>query len=107
MKSLTLSKNIIEANFRRSRFPYKLTFVATYRCQSRCVYCKIWEREPVGELTLEEISGLLQEVQQVLVDRSYRRRGHARNDIRDREVDHLQLQGFYHLHTSTASPCAH
>jgi MoaA/NifB/PqqE/SkfB family radical SAM enzyme len=55
MKSWTLGRNIIESNFRRNSFPYKLTFVATYRCQSRCVYCKIWEREPEGELTLEEI----------------------------------------------------
>jgi MoaA/NifB/PqqE/SkfB family radical SAM enzyme len=55
MKSLVLAKNILESNFRRNAFPYKLTFVATYKCQSRCVYCKIWEREPEGELTLEEI----------------------------------------------------
>ncbi|HEX9782756.1 MAG TPA: radical SAM protein [Opitutaceae bacterium] len=55
MKSLVLAKNILVSNFRRSAFPYKLTFVATYRCQSRCVYCKIWEREPEGELTLEQI----------------------------------------------------
>jgi MoaA/NifB/PqqE/SkfB family radical SAM enzyme len=55
MKSLALATNILESNVRRSRFPYKLTFVATYRCQSRCVYCKIWEKVPEGELTLEEI----------------------------------------------------
>lgn len=55
MKSLVLAKNIIASNFKRIGFPYKLTFVATYRCQSRCVYCKIWEREPEGELTLEQI----------------------------------------------------
>jgi len=55
MKSWTLGRNIIESNFRRNSFPYKLTFVATYRCQSRCIYCKIWEKEPEGELTLEEI----------------------------------------------------
>jgi MoaA/NifB/PqqE/SkfB family radical SAM enzyme len=55
MKSLTLAKNIIESNFRRSRFPYKLTYVATYRCQSRCIYCNIWQKEPEGELTFDEI----------------------------------------------------
>lgn len=55
MKSLALGKNILESNFRRNRFPYKLTFVATYRCQSRCVYCKIWEKTPEGELTQQEI----------------------------------------------------
>lgn len=55
MKSLVLAKNILESNIKRNGFPYKLTFVATYKCQSRCVYCKIWEREPQGELTIDEI----------------------------------------------------
>lgn len=55
MKTLTLAKNIVVSNFKRLSFPYKLTFVATYKCQSRCVYCKIWEKKPVGELTLDEI----------------------------------------------------
>jgi MoaA/NifB/PqqE/SkfB family radical SAM enzyme len=55
VRTLVLAKNILASNFKRSAFPYKLTFVATYRCQSRCVYCKIWEREPEGELTLEQI----------------------------------------------------
>ncbi len=55
MKQFALAKNIIASNFKRLGFPYKLTFVATYKCQSRCVYCKIWERKPVGELTLDEI----------------------------------------------------
>jgi len=55
MKQISLAKNIVASNFKRLNFPYKLTFVATYKCQSRCVYCKIWERKPVGELTLDEI----------------------------------------------------
>ena len=55
MKTLTLAKNIVKSNFGRLSFPYKLTFIATYKCQSRCVYCKIWEKKPVNELTLDEI----------------------------------------------------
>ncbi len=55
MKQIALAKNIVASNFKRLSFPYKLTFIATYKCQSRCVYCRIWERKPVGELTLDEI----------------------------------------------------
>jgi sulfatase maturation enzyme AslB (radical SAM superfamily) len=55
MIQLNLVKNMVASNFTRLRFPYKLTFVATYRCQSRCVACDIWKKRPVGELTLEEI----------------------------------------------------
>jgi MoaA/NifB/PqqE/SkfB family radical SAM enzyme len=55
MKQFMLAKNVIASNFRRLNFPYKLTFVATYKCQSRCVYCSIWKKKPVGELRLDEI----------------------------------------------------
>lgn len=54
-KQLVLIKNIAVSNFRRLGFPYKLTFVATYKCQSRCIFCRIWEKDTKGELTLEEI----------------------------------------------------
>jgi MoaA/NifB/PqqE/SkfB family radical SAM enzyme len=35
--------------------PYKLTFAITYKCNSRCKTCNIWQKEPVNELSLEEI----------------------------------------------------
>lgn len=55
MKQLALAKNIIASNFTRLAFPYKLTFVATYKCQSRCVNCRIWKKKPAEELALSEI----------------------------------------------------
>lgn len=55
MKQISLAKNIIVSNFTRLQFPYKLTYVVTYKCQSRCLVCDIWKKQPVGELTLEEI----------------------------------------------------
>jgi MoaA/NifB/PqqE/SkfB family radical SAM enzyme len=39
----------------RLRFPYKLTFIVTYRCNLRCSMCKIWQRGAHPELSLEEI----------------------------------------------------
>ncbi len=35
--------------------PYKLNFAITYRCQSRCLTCNIWQLKPTGELGLDEI----------------------------------------------------
>ena len=55
IKQFMLARNIMGSNFKRLNFPYKLTFIATYKCQSRCVYCKIWERKPADELKLDEI----------------------------------------------------
>lgn len=54
-RQLALASTIMKSNFTRLNFPYKLTYVTTYKCQSRCVVCDIWKKQPVGELTLEEI----------------------------------------------------
>ena len=55
MKQFMLARNIMASNFKRLSFPYKLTFAATYKCQSRCMYCNIWKKNTVDELTLDEI----------------------------------------------------
>lgn len=43
--------------------PFKLNFVVTKRCHSRCVYCDIWKVKDIpgaldAELTLEEVRGV-------------------------------------------------
>ncbi len=35
--------------------PKSLIFPITYRCDSRCVMCSIWEKEPRQEMSLEEL----------------------------------------------------
>ena len=37
------------------RHPYKLNFVTTKECHSRCLHCSIWKVKPENELRLEEI----------------------------------------------------
>lgn len=38
-----------------SERPFKLTFVCTYRCNSRCQLCSIWQKPVKPELSLKEI----------------------------------------------------
>jgi MoaA/NifB/PqqE/SkfB family radical SAM enzyme len=38
-----------------SGLPYKLNFITTKECHSRCVHCRIWEVIPKNELTLAEV----------------------------------------------------
>ncbi len=52
---LNLSGKILAANFGRLDAPFKLTFVVTKECHSKCVNCLIWQVKPSGELTLDEI----------------------------------------------------
>lgn len=37
------------------KFPYKLTFAVTYRCNARCKICNIWKRSSKNEMSKEEI----------------------------------------------------
>lgn len=53
---MTLGKRILESNVKRLNFPYKLTFIVTDKCNSRCKICNIWKRKPKNELTLAEIN---------------------------------------------------
>jgi len=47
--------SLAASNLGGPRLPFKLTLILTYRCQLRCSMCSIWEREPEGELSKEEI----------------------------------------------------
>lgn len=55
-----LGLSALKNNFVGLPHPYKLTFAVTYRCQSRCITCGIWQRKPQGELTLDEIRSFAQ-----------------------------------------------
>ncbi|BCS90667.1 MAG: coenzyme PQQ synthesis protein E [Candidatus Micrarchaeota archaeon] len=46
---------LIKTNLRFNSLPYKLNFAVTYRCQSRCLTCNIWQLKPKNELSTEEI----------------------------------------------------
>ncbi|RYZ63207.1 MAG: hypothetical protein EOP09_18040, partial [Proteobacteria bacterium] len=55
-KLLGFSKTLLRARADQLDHPYKLFFVLTKSCQSRCQNCKIWREVPEGELTLDEIT---------------------------------------------------
>jgi MoaA/NifB/PqqE/SkfB family radical SAM enzyme len=54
-KLIGLGINAAKSNLTELKRPYKMTFAITYRCQSRCLTCNIWQRKPVNELTTDEI----------------------------------------------------
>lgn len=39
----------------RKQVPYKLLFISTFSCNSRCVTCNNWKKQPEGELDVAEI----------------------------------------------------
>jgi Fe-coproporphyrin III synthase len=55
LNALNLIKNIAFSNFKRLRFPYRLIFALTYKCNLRCKTCLIWAKPEEKELTFEEI----------------------------------------------------
>ena len=52
---------IFESNFKRLRYPYKLSFCITYRCNLRCNMCSIWKKPLIQELTTEEIESFFRD----------------------------------------------
>ena len=55
---MRLGARALRSSVSELRLPYKLTFAVTYRCQLRCGMCNIWRREPLQEMTGEEIESL-------------------------------------------------
>ncbi len=55
LRFLSLAVSGAVSNFKRLKFPYKLTFAVTYKCNARCSICSIWKHPSKNELTLKEI----------------------------------------------------
>lgn len=54
-RTLTLLKKLWQTRRGTLKFPYKMNFIVTKECHSRCVNCRIWEATPKNELRLDEI----------------------------------------------------
>jgi Fe-coproporphyrin III synthase len=52
---LKLVKKIWDSNLGTLNYPYKLIYVVTKECHSKCLNCHIWKVKPQNELTLDEI----------------------------------------------------
>jgi MoaA/NifB/PqqE/SkfB family radical SAM enzyme len=50
-----LGLSALKSNFVSLPHPYNLNFAITYRCQSRCKTCNLWQRKPDRELSIGEI----------------------------------------------------
>lgn len=46
---------VFQSNFFELKYPYRLNFILTYRCNQRCIMCNIWRKKINKELTTEEI----------------------------------------------------
>ncbi len=54
-KKIHFASTIIKTNFIPARLPYKLIYVVTKECHSKCTNCQIWKVQPKNELRIEEI----------------------------------------------------
>ena len=53
---LGLARAITAANLGSPALPYKITFVATYRCNFRCEMCNIWRKKSADEMRPDEVA---------------------------------------------------
>ncbi len=59
---LRLCFKAIASNFKILKEPYKLTFAITYKCNSKCKTCKIWEKKTKNELKIDEIKNIFKNI---------------------------------------------
>ncbi|MBF0491144.1 MAG: radical SAM protein [Candidatus Omnitrophica bacterium] len=55
LSELRLLSRVLRSNVMRLRYPSKLSFAITYRCNLKCGMCSIWKRSRIPELTTAEI----------------------------------------------------
>lgn len=61
MKRLSkFAKNIIISNFTDLLYPYRFTYILTYKCQLKCTMCNIWRKTTEKELSLEQIKKIFE-----------------------------------------------
>ncbi len=56
IKYLYFLIDIVKSNLGLLKLPYKLNYVITKSCHSKCLNCNIWQTKPINELSLNEIS---------------------------------------------------
>lgn len=54
-KSLRMLGKVWRSQLGTLALPYKLNYIVTKECHSRCVNCRIWQVKPENELTIDEI----------------------------------------------------
>lgn len=57
---IKFADKVFRSNIDRLGLPFKLNFVVTKECHSKCQNCHIWRTKPKDELTLEEIQRFTQ-----------------------------------------------
>ena len=53
-KFTALAKNVFLSNIKEMQFPYRLTYILTYKCNLKCQMCTIWQKK-ADELSLAQI----------------------------------------------------
>ncbi len=55
MNIYRLMLRVLKSNFVDLKYPYRLNFILTYKCNERCAMCDIWRKETKNEITVKDI----------------------------------------------------
>lgn len=55
LQYIGFAKDLASANLGTAALPFKVTFVATYKCNFRCQMCGIWKKTSTDEMTPAEV----------------------------------------------------
>lgn len=106
MVLINIAKSIIKNRFNVTQYPSFVTFLITWRCNSRCIFCDIWKKkpDPISELSLEEIKKVFKNLKKLDVLRISGGEPFIREDLGDiinlinsinsPEIIHITTNGF-------------
>ena len=82
MIETNIIKSIIKNKFNVISYPSFVTFIVTWRCNGRCIFCDVWKKQPniKEELTIEEIKKIFLQLKNIDVLRLSGGEPFLRND---------------------------
>ena len=67
MLKTNIIKSIINNKLGRISYPSFITFLITWRCNGRCIFCDVWKKNPdiKKELTIDEIKNIFSQLKSI------------------------------------------
>lgn len=101
---INILKSIIKNKLGIIQYPSFVTFLVTWRCNGRCVFCDVWKKKPLisEELSVDEIKKIFKQFKKIDVLRLSGGEPFLRNDLAEiiNAIDEICSPSMIHITTN-------
>lgn len=101
---LNVIQSIIKNQFRIIQYPAFITFIVTWRCNSKCIFCDVWKKKDNGQedMNVDEIAAFFKQLKPIDVIRITGGEPFLRKDLHEiiNTINKLNNPGMIHLTTN-------